>query len=489
MVELQFTIVAVYFVYGLAFFSMGLAMALEVGRSSTLGEARVLRPLAVFGIVHGLHEWYELILLHAEAQWVDFLNALLLIRLALLALSFVSLMAYGIQVIRPPRGLAAVDAYIGGGMLTIYVAAVFFLASLNPGDLPIWTTQADVLARYLMAIPGSILAGVALHRQSQRAFREGQIMLSKSLRWSTWGFFLYGLTQVFVPKIGFFPATILNTEIFLQYSGLPIQVFRAALGIIITIALIRATQVIEIERQKELAEVQEARLDALQQVKDELVKKEELRRELLRHTVMAQEEERRRISRELHDELGQILTGFSLDLATLKNRCEGDKTVSSAVERLQDLSRQMSGGLYRLVHDLRPAQLDDLGLVPALQHLFSDIRKRVNLQTAFEVLGERKRLEPLVETVLFRVVQEALTNVIRHAQIDHVSVQLNCEPEQTVLIIRDHGVGFDAPALTEPQSRLGIAGMRERVCSINGQFILESNPGQGTKIIIHIPLV
>ena len=119
MVELQFTIVAVYFVYGLAFFSMGLAMALEVGRSSTLGEARVLRPLAVFGIVHGLHEWYELILLHAEAQWVDFLNALLLIRLALLALSFVSLMAYGIQVIRPPRGLAAVDAYIGGGMLTI----------------------------------------------------------------------------------------------------------------------------------------------------------------------------------------------------------------------------------------------------------------------------------------------------------------------------------------------------------------------------------
>jgi signal transduction histidine kinase len=487
MVELQLTIIAVYFIYGLAFFSMGLAMALEVGRSPSLGEARILRPLAVFGIVHGLHEWYELILFQAQVQFIGLPNALLLIRLALLAISFVSLMAYGIQVIQPPRGLAAIDAYIGGGMLTLYAAVVFFLASLDPGNLPNWATQADVLARYTMAVPGSIMAGVALHRQSQQAFHDDQIMLSKSLQWATWGFFLYGVTQVFVPKLGFFPANLLNTEMFLQFSGLPIQVFRATLGVIITIALIRATQVIEIERQRELAEAQEARLDALQQVQDELVKREDLRRELLRHTVMAQEEERTRISRELHDELGQILTGFSLDLATLKNRCEGDKTVSSAVERLQDLSKQMSGGLYRLVHDLRPAQLDDLGLVPALQHLFSDIRKRVNIQIEFDVLGERKRLDPLVETVLFRVTQEALTNVIRHAQDEHVSVQLDCEAEQTVLIIRDLGVGFDAQALAEPQSRLGIAGMRERVRSINGQFILETNPGQGTVIKIHIP--
>ena len=487
MAELHLTTIAVYFIYGLTFFSMGLAIALEVGRTPSLGEARVLRPLSVFGMVHGLHEWYELILLQAKWQQIELPGALLLLRVGLLAVSFVSLLAYGIQVIRPPRGLAAVDAFIGGGMLLLYVAIVFFLASINPQDMLIWTTQADVLARYSMAIPGSILAGFALRRQSQNAHNDGRAKLSRSLSWATGGFILYGLTQIFVPRLGFFPANFLNSEIFFQIAGFPVQVLRAAVGIIITIALIRASQTIEMERQKELAAVQEARLDALQRVQDELVKREELRRELLRHTVIAQEEERTRISRELHDELAQILTGFSLDLATLKNRCVGDVVVVAAVGRLQDLSRQMSEGLYRLVHDLRPAQLDDLGLVPALQHLFGDIRSRVEINIAFEVLGERKRLDSLVETVLFRVVQEALTNVIRYAQTDNVSVVLECQSSQAVLRIRDYGIGFGAEKLAEPQSRLGIAGMRERVRSVDGQFLLETNPGQGTLIEIHVP--
>lgn len=487
MADLHLTTVAVYFVYGLAFFSMGIAIALEVGRSPSLGEARVLRPLAVFGITHGLHEWYELILLQAEWQAIELPGVLLIFRVALLGISFISLMAYGIQIIRPPHGFAAVDAYIGSGMLMLYGALIVFLASLNPDDPRLWIRQADVFARYSMAIPGSVLAAFALRHQSAIARRDGRGKLASSLLWATWGFGLYGLTQVFVAPLDFFPANFLNSENFSQVTGLPIQVFRAALGIIITIALIRATQVVEMERQKELSAAQDARFEALQRVQDELVKREELRRELLRHTVLAQEEERTRISRELHDELAQLLTGFTLDLATVKNRNTEDAVVLEAIDRLQKLSRQMSQGLYRLVHDLRPAQLDDLGLVPALQHLIDDFRSRGNLDISFEITGNRDRLDPLVETVLFRVAQEALTNVARHAQTDQMKITLTCEFDCAVLRIRDFGVGFDAEALDDPQSRLGIAGMRERVRSVDGEFSLETEPGKGTLIELRVP--
>lgn len=488
MVELHLTTVIIYFIYGLAFFSMGLAVALEVGRSPSLGDARVLRPLAVFGLVHGIHEWYELILLQAEWQQISLPIALYLIRLSLLSVSFISLLAYGIQVIRPPKGFAAVDAYIGGGMLLLYVAIVVFLASLNPEKTMVWITQADVVARYIMAVPGSMLAAYALSRQSRVADQEGRISLANSLVLATWGFGFYGLSQIFVPPLDFFPANTLNSTTFYAVFGFPIQVTRAAEGIMITVAIIRATQVLERERQHELQVAQEARLEALQRVQDELVKREALRRELLRHTVMAQEEERARISRELHDELAQILTGFTLDLATLKKESTDDDR-NGIIDRLQNLSRQMSEGLYRLVHDLRPAQLDDLGLVPALQHLFDDVYRRTNLEIQFEAHGERKRLDPLVETVLFRVCQEALTNIIRYAKTDRVEIVLECQADRTLLHIQDFGVGFDVDSLSEPQARLGIAGMRERVSSVDGQFSLDTAPGRGTLIEISVPWI
>jgi len=445
--------------------------------------------LAVFGIVHGLHEWYELILLQGQWQGVELPRPLFFLRLVMLSVTFVSLIAYGIQVLSPPRGLAATDAYVGGGMLALYAAMVLFIVAITPNGINDWMRRADVLARYVLAIPGSILAVFALNRQSQFANQEGRSKLSLSLIWATWGFGLYGLTQIFVPKSNIFPANFLNTEAFIEVTGLPIQVFRAVLGIIITIALIRATQVVEKDRQDELTTAQEARYAALQRVQEELVKQEEMRRELLRHTVIAQEEERTRIARELHDELAQILTGFSLDLATLKTHCTSDEAIAAAVGRLQDLSRQMSQGLYQLVHDLRPAQLDDLGLVAALQHLVDDVRSRMKMEITLDIVGERQSMDPLVETVFFRVTQEALTNIVRHAQTNQTSLQLYFHPKQTMLQIRDYGVGFDTEVLENPKGKLGIAGMRERVRSVDGQFMLESNLGDGTLIEVSVPSI
>lgn len=156
------------------------------------------------------------------------------------------------------------------------------------------------------------------------------------------------------------------------------------------------------------------------------------------------------------------------------------------IDRLQGLTRQMSQGIYRLVHDLRPAQLDDLGLVPALQYL-SDEHKRTGLKVLLAVEGPVQRLDPLVETVCFRVAQEALTNVARHAQIDHARLSLCFQTNQVVLRVQDYGVGFHNQN-SAGRRGWGLAGMRERVESVGGELHLRSAPGKGTLVEVSIPI-
>ena len=259
------------------------------------------------------------------------------------------------------------------------------------------------------------------------------------------------------------------------------------MAILITLSLLKTTQIVEKERQQQLQSAQQARLDAMERIQDELTKRETLRRELLRHTVRAQEEERTRIARELHDETSQVLTAFSLDLATLNTVICDRPEVKNLVERLQGLSKQMSQGLYRLVHDLRPAQLDDLGLISALEYLKDDSLK-AEVEVAIDIQGKSRRLDSIVETVLFRVTQEALHNIIRHAQARHASIHLVFQPQEITLEISDPGTGFNPGQSFVPPRGWGLAGMRERVESIGGQLSIKSEPGKGTTVEVNVPV-
>jgi len=242
------------------------------------------------------------------------------------------------------------------------------------------------------------------------------------------------------------------------------------------------------DRQRQLETAQQERLEAQNQVQKELIKRERLRMELLRHTVQAQEEERARIARELHDETAQTLTAASLNFATLKNKLEGMPEVSDVVNRLQNLCKQMNHDLYRLVHDLRPAQLDDLGLIPALRYLVDEGQANTNIDVGLTVHGQQQRLEPFVETVIFRIVQESLTNVARHAETNTAKVELCFEQEQVILRVIDNGKGFDTNRQETHQKGWGLIGMAERAESINGRFLIESFPGKGTTIEVIIQL-
>ncbi len=482
----QLTLVFVYFIYGLGFFVMGIALTLESMRSPRLAESRVARPLALFGLLHGMHEWLEILLIQGLWMGVPFPSPIPEIRVIWLAISFIPLITFGTAVLAPerPAWQLHLSIFFGFGLAVFILAVVFY----NP-DPSLWIPRIDALARYTLALPGSLLAWIALRHRSLLASGEGRSYLGHAFQLSSLGFLVYGLTQIFVPKVDLFPGSLINVSLFSSLFGFPIQVIRAGASIVITIGLIRAIQFVERERDEQLLAAQKARLEAMEQVQKDLVEREALRRELLRHIVIAQEEERRRISRELHDETAQYLTAFSLNLASLEGAQANKRDLKQIVGRLQELCRQMSQGIYRMVHDLRPAQLDDLGLVPALQYLVDESRQSLGLQVSLSIEGERQRLDPLVETVIFRVAQEALSNVKRHAGVDRAELGLIYSLDQTVLQVNDRGCGFDPSQTLVPPHGWGLEGMRERVESVCGEMRIISAPGQGTCVEAILPFI
>jgi signal transduction histidine kinase len=483
--ELHIDLVLVFFVYGLAFFSMGIALTLETGRSPLLAERQILRPLAIFGLLHGIHEWIEIIFLQGVWLGLPFPDQLSWLRVIWLAISFVPLVVFGLLVLRSQQRPATYYFFAIAALLVLFLALIVTNLLIYPEQ---GAGRVDALARYFLAVPGGLLACQALLARARQVKMENRAILARHFRWAAAGFGVYGLTQTFVSPLDMFPANLINAGLFLDLVGFPVQVVRAGMAVLVTTALIRATQVVETERQAQLVAVQQSRLEALEQVQRELVERETMRRELLRHTVIAQEEERARIARELHDETSQALTAFTLNLATLRQSVPRRTEVTALVDRLQSLSQQMSQGIYRMVHDLRPAQLDDLGLVPALQYLADETRQRLGLEVSIEVIGPRQRLDPLVETVIFRVAQEALANVRRHAGTNRATLQLSICPEQVILRVCDAGTGFDPQVVFSPPHGWGLAGMQERAESLGGRFQLTSKPGAGTTIEIQVPL-
>jgi signal transduction histidine kinase len=470
----------VFFVYGLAFFSLGMTLAIESGRFQALADAQVLRPLAIFGLIHGIHEWLEAYLMQAEAFGTVLPGWLPWLRLFLLAVSFIFLLIFVIQAfrLRPhkySRGGYLLLLTLGGYVLIILVSA---FNAIRSADIS-WFDLLNVLARYLLAFPGAILAAMALRLQAVGSTGEERPHLITHLTVAAIGFLIYGLAQLFVPYADMFPARYINVTFFRNWSGFPIQVVRAAMAVMITMGLVRATQLAERERQRLAAAAQKTHLEALEQ-------RDNLRHELLFHTVQAQEEERSRIARELHDETAQVLTAFSLDLATLrKSTSEHPKTIQ-LVDRLLLLSKQMAQGIYRLVHDLRPAQLDDLGLIPAIQYL-KDSHASQGLDVSMEVQGHSRRMDAIIETVLFRVIQEALNNVHRHAQTRNAHIVVNFRPQEISIKVIDSGIGFDPEKPLTPPHGWGLAGMRERVELINGQLRIDSGSDRGTTVEVIVP--
>jgi signal transduction histidine kinase len=212
-----------------------------------------------------------------------------------------------------------------------------------------------------------------------------------------------------------------------------------------------------------------------------------LLREQFAQVTAVQEEERKRIARELHDGLVPVLASLSIRLHTIAKRLDREQyPISGEIKELAEQAQASSRDIRRLIHDLRPVALDELGLVPALRQHLTDCEHEHGL--AIDLIADNEqRLAGPIETALFRIVQEAVNNVVRHAQAQHLSVRLTRSQDQVTLQVVDDGQGFDTQ-LPRSGKHIGLWSMRERVEQLGGQFEVLSAPGQGTIVRAGIPL-
>jgi len=214
--------------------------------------------------------------------------------------------------------------------------------------------------------------------------------------------------------------------------------------------------------------------------------RETLRRQLIEGMISAQEDERRRIARELHDSTSQSLTSLKVGLRSLEAICDRPETHQYVVDLRQVLDSTLEE-VHALAVQLRPAALDDLGLSAALERYLEEWQVQHGISVDFVIHTPDRRLPDFVETAVYRIIQEGLTNVSRHAEAQSVSVLVERRTNDVVTVIEDDGKGFDE-SHANSGSRLGLLGMRERTELLGGKMTIETAPRKGTSLFIQIPV-
>ncbi|MCM3716136.1 sensor histidine kinase [Halalkalibacter oceani] len=204
--------------------------------------------------------------------------------------------------------------------------------------------------------------------------------------------------------------------------------------------------------------------------------------------IQAQEEERKKLSREIHDGPAQMMANVLLR-SELIERIYQEKGIEEALNEIRDLRKMVKSSLVevrRIIYDLRPMALDDLGLVPTLAKYLKTFQEHNQITTVFRQIGKDKRLPQEFEIALFRLVQEAVQNAYKHGEASEIQVKIEIKATKVIIIIKDDGKGFD-PAITEKEGSFGLIGMKERVNMLKGQLTIQSKPKAGTVIVIEVP--
>lgn len=475
-------IIPIYFIYGLAFFSMALLVAIEGGRASDVRLRRALPPLAGFGLVHATHEWLEMYILmgHPNGWELSILGG---IKLATLAFSFISLAAFGSFLLAETEVTRRLILLIPIGLQAIWVFGLYSFSGQYSVDV-LWDV-ADVWTRYTLAMPASVLTAIGLVIQ-QRAFRRsGLVRFGQDALWAAITFGWYGLFgQIFSLETPLRLSQYINEGLFHEVFGFPIQLFRAATAVAAAIFVMRFLRAFQVETERKIADLQAAQLEESHQ-------RETLRAELFRRVVAAQEAERQRIARDLHDETGQSLTAIGMGLRGLAGRLSSrNKEALNTLHKLETLTAESLKELQRLMTDLRPSHLDDLGLSAALRWYSSKVQEHSPLLIRVDIHGEECDLDDAMKITVFRIIQECLNNVIKHSQATHVNIHLHYEEKGVRISVFDNGIGFDREKVQQRRTSrpsLGLAGMEERAALLNGTVSVQSRPGYGTEVEALIP--
>ena len=479
--------IEVYFFYGLAFFSMGLVVLLESGHASELDFARALRPLAGFGLIHGSHEWFEMFLLiHGHSisdpgHW--YISP---VRLCLLASSFMLLLAFGATLIAGPTK----PSLRWNMMLTVLAIWLVGLAwvAITQTVSEKRVVAMDVYTRYALAIPGAVLTTWGLIIQRKKFIQAGLKIYGRDVALAAVAFGLYGgIGQLFVSSSAIFPSVYLNTSAFMNWFGFPIQVFRGLMACMAAFFIIRSLRAFEVENRRQIEALREAQIA-------ERLRLEELRTELLHQTVKAQESERQRIAAELHDGIGQTLTALGMGLRGISENATTNPHRAS--QQASQLEKVVGNGLEELQHlvtGLYPPQLDELGLLAALRWFAVETKNRFNLQINITHVGPSIELREEERAVLYRIAQEAVTNIVRHADTNRAEIRLSFTDTEVCLSVEDNGKGFDVEKTINKRATgrpcWGLIGMMERATLIGGTCVINSVPEKGTLIEVTVPII
>ena len=481
--------VIVLTVYGQVFFVLGLAIALQSLKRSDLPLARSLPWLAAFGIVHGFTEWgYLFIPIQGGYLPVAATEGLLVLQLLMKGASFALLLQFGVEllagvtgrpVLRRLRLLPAAALLAWGGATLLVSAAV---GSYRP-DAGAWLAGGgiahalaavgapiavgDVLARWMLALPGAALASWGLLRTASGVASAARPPVVAGLRVAAGAFAVYAvLGGVVGLQAPFPPASVLNGAAVLDALGVPIEVLRSIAGLVIAVAIILALDLFEQETDRALADAR--------------------RRDLLAR-------ERERIGRDLHDGIIQSIYAAGLHLeqasADLAPDAEAPRTRIRTV--LVELNR-ISGDIRRTIFDLRAAGLETLDAEEIVRSVADELRANTLVAVDVEVSGDWvPLLTPEQADELRQITHEAFSNVLRHASAKHVTVRLACSRTHLSLDIHDDGVGFEPAGVNERAAAgtaQGLANMRRRAELLGATLVVHSALAKGTSLSLTMPV-
>jgi signal transduction histidine kinase len=403
-------------------------------------------------------------------------------RLAILAFSFLSLAAFGASLMAPDDRLRRLSLLVPLLMAALWGFGLMAIRG-RAGPEDNLLVVADVWTRYSLAIPSSLLAAAGLIAQQRRFRQAGLAQFGRDCLWAAVAFGWYGLVgQVFTQPSTLPPSNIVHQGLFLELFGFPVQVLRGAAAIVASVFVIRFLRAFEVEQRRQIADLQDQRLR-------EAERREALRGELYRRVVGAQEAERQRIARELHDETGQSLTAIGMGMRSVGATLGADpEKASHRLRELEGLVDRSLNELQRLIGDLRPSHLDDLGLPAALRWYAGEVQTRTSLKISVEAFGEPRPLPGAVNTALFRIAQEAITNVVRHAEATSARVRIRFGETTIDLQVSDDGRGFDPrPIGGRERPAWGLLGIEERATLLGGTASIRSRPGEGTQVDVTVP--
>jgi signal transduction histidine kinase len=448
----------IYFIYGLMFFVLGLAITLQSRHSSRLDLARNLTWLAAFGFLHGFNEWGDLFIpLQAKYLAPEFILILHYVHLLLLASSFACLFEFGAALLESINHRKWLHT-LAAGLLAGWIIIAFIPLRIGISGFDTWHNTASALARYFIGLPGGLLAAYALRKHTLQRIAPFDVpQIVRALQAAGIVMALYGLTAgLVVPPVNFFPGNWLNTDTFTRYLLVPPQLIRALIGLVMAWTTIRVLEIFDVETSRQIEEMKQQQMLAA---------------------------ERERIARELHDGTIQkvytagLLVRSAQNLAAAETPLAGRLATAVGVldDAIGDLRQNLSQ-LHAPVQSLEPFK-------STLEKLVTDPRFSSLVDVALDLdVPDSDSLPPERTAHVLAIVQETFANIVRHANARHIMVTAHRLGDRLLLTIKDDGLGIPSQVVEGH----GMQNMRDRASLLQGHLVVERME-KGTCVTLDIP--